>query len=692
MDFPEELGFWTEAANAMDFAVVFSDWRTMKQIMRFALAIAVTLSIAQGDCQGPKQVSLSHRSVPILTVDGLQFKDLNRNGKLDPYEDWRLSAEVRAQDLLRQMTLDEMSGLMVQGTLPAPPPGSSSGDAPAGYDQAKVSSFIKSAHVNAFITRLSGPASFQADQNNQVQAVAEATRLGIPVTISTDPRNHFTYVRGASTPAGSFSKWPELLGFAAIGDDKEVRRFADIARQEYTAVGIREALSPQADLATDPRWARINGTFGEDAESAKRLVKAYVEGFQAGDAGLNSHSVLAVVKHWVGYGAQKDGWDSHNYYGRYADFPGGNFDYHVIPFTGAFEANVAAVMPAYSILQHVSIEGKPLEQVGAGFNKDLLTHLLREKYGFKGVVISDWGITNDCLDHCRNGFPPGVKPDFAELVARKSGMPWGVEELSREDRFAKAINAGVDQVGDSEEPEIIVNAVHAGKIEEERVRDAAYRILLQKFQIGLFDDPYSDPDRAKAIVGNADFVKQAKDTQRRALVLLENKGHLLPLKATKQKVFLFNIDPAAAAQFGFVVVDSPDQADIAIIRALAPFQSEHPSYIFGSRQAEGRLDYRVSDPAYEAFLKASAKVPTIFTVQLDRPAILTNIKEKAAALIANFGIDDDAILDVICGRAKPEGHLPFELPSSVEAIQSQKSDVPHDSPNPLYPYGYGLSY
>jgi beta-glucosidase len=646
--------------------------------------------MAQANGNPQKQVLLSHRSVAMLTVDGLQFKDLNRNGKLDRYEDWRLPAEVRAQDLLQQMTLEEMAGVMVHGTVPTQE--RNTGGGAAGYDEAKASTFITESHVNAFITRLSGKASFVAEQNNRLQALAESTRLGIPATISTDPRNHFEYIPGASVQAGTFSKWPEALGLAAIGDERLVRTFADIARQEYLAVGIREALSPQADLATEPRWARINGTFGEDAELAKRMVKAYVEGFQGGADGLNPQSVLVVVKHWVGYGAQKDGWDSHNYYGRFADFPGGNFEYHLIPFTGAFEANVAAVMPTYSILQHVTVDGKPLEQVGAAFNAQLLTGLLRGKYGFKGVVLSDWGITNDCLEHCRNGFPAGVKPDFAELSARKSGMPWGVEDLSREDRFVKAINAGVDQIGDSEEPEFIVHAVHEGKISEARVRDAAYRILVQKFAVGLFEDPFVDAERADAIVGNADFMKQGEDAQRRSLVLLENKNNLLPLKTSQRKVFLFNIDPAAAARFGFVVVDSPDKADLAIIRASAPHESEHPGYIFGARQHEGRLDFRESDAAYAAFIKASALAPTILTVALDRPALLTHVKEKAAALIGNFGIDDEALLEVICGNAKPEGHLPFELPSSIEAVKSQKSDVPHDSANPLYPFGYGLSY
>lgn len=111
-------------------------------------------------------------------------------------------------------------------------------------------------------------------------------------------------------------------------------------------MGIRESLAPQADVATEPRWARANGTFGEDADIAKRMVEAYVAGIQNGADGLNSGSVVAVVKHWVGYGVAKDGWDGHNYYGRFADFSGHNFPQHLIPFTGAFAAHAGSVMPA----------------------------------------------------------------------------------------------------------------------------------------------------------------------------------------------------------------------------------------------------------------------------------------------------------------------------------------------------------
>jgi beta-glucosidase len=666
----------------------------MNRVGLATLLLAAPVLLAQS-ASAPQQPALGHRSAAVITVDGLQFKDLNRNGKLDPYEDWRLPAAERARDLVSRMTIEEMAGLMVHGTLPTAS-GASGSNAPgagtAGYDLARATPILTQSLVNSFITRLSGAPAFLATENNRIQELAESTRLGVPVTISTDPRNHFRYVMGASVQPGAFSRWPETTGLAAIGDPALVRTFADIARQEHIAVGIRETLSPQADLATEPRWARINGTFGEDADLARRLVKAYVEGFQNGSSVLNSGSVIAVVKHWVGYGAQKDGWDIHNYYGRFAAFSGNHFEYHVTPYLGAFEAQVGGIMPVYSILQGVTLDGKPLEQVAGGFNTQLLQDLLRKKYGFKGVVISDWGITNDCQEHCRNGFPPGEKPDFREMQQRKYGMPWGVEDLTRAERFVKAVNVGVDQIGDSEEPEFITTAVRAGKFSEARVRESAQRILEQKFAIGLFENPYVDPDAATALVGNSGFVAQARAAQQRALVLLKNEHHLLPLKDAQHKVWVFGLDPAVVAKYGFTVVDTPEQADLALIRADSPSESEHPGYIFGSRQGEGRLDFRDTDPAYAALLKASAHVPVVLTVKLDRPAILTNVKDKTAALLGNFGIDDTDLLDVLTGKARPEGHLPFELPSSAEAVRAQKSDVPHDSANPLYPFGFGLSY
>jgi len=640
----------------------------------------------------PTQVELGHRTVPLLTVDGLEFKDLDRNGKLDPYEDWRLTPEARTADLVQRMSLEELAGLMVHGTLVSFGPMAALGTG-SEYNLDAVRRLMETKHVNTFITRLSAAPEAFAHQNNAVQALAESLRWGIPVTVSSDPRHHFQQVVGASSADHAFSSWPEPLGFAAINDPSLTRQFGDVVRQEYLAVGIRESLAPQADLATEPRWARANGTFGEDASIASRMVGAYVTGVQNGDTGLNRGSVIAVVKHWAGYGAAKDGWDAHNYYGRYATFPGHNFDQHLVPFTGAFKANVASVMPTYSILQGVTIHGKPLEQVGAGFNSQLLTNLLRGTYGFKGVILSDWLITSDCTQRCRDGVPPD-----SEITVADIGMPWGMEDATKLQRFAKAINAGVDQIGGVDESQIIVEAVHNGLIKEERVRETAARILLQKFQLGLFEQPYVDESLAAKTVARPEFVAAGEAAQARAVVLLQNKTApstakpLLPVTAGGTKVFLFGIEAAPAQAAGFTVVTDPAQADLAIIRAPAAYQSQHPGYFFGRQQHEGRLFFTAEDPAYAQFLKASTLVPTIFVTTLERPLILTNVAPHATALLGDFGISDNALLGLITGKTAPQGRLPFELPSSAEAVEKQKSDLPHDSAKPLFAFGFGLSY
>src|SRR6266850_2509602 len=624
---------------------------------------------------------------PVLQQNGLQFKDLNRNGVLDPYEDWRLPPEQRARDLTQRMTLAEKAGTMMHGTVRAVGGPMAAAGMGGQYDTASARALIDSVKVTNLITRLNADPRTLAAANNVLQAIAERTRLGIPLTISTDPRNHFQYLPGVSTQT-TFSQWPEALGFAAIDDTALTRAFGDIARQEYRAVGIHMALSPQADLATEPRWPRVAGTFGEDADLAGRQVRAYVIGFQHGANGVDSNGVVTVVKHWVGYGAAKDGWDSHTYYGRFATFTGPNLEYHIRPFLGAFAAHVAGVMPTYSVLEHATWDGRPIEQVGAGFNRQLLTDMLRVHYGFQGVIVTDWSITSDCPERCKNGAPPGDRPTFADV-----GMPWGVENLPKRARFVKAVQAGVDEFGGTERADLLVDAAHAGELPEARLDSSVVRILTQKFAQGLFEHPFVDPDSAARLVGNPAFVAAGLDAQRRALVLLENKRGILPLKAGRPlRVYLHNVSADAATREGWTVVTDPLKADIAIMRLGAPFERLHPQYVFGQFFHEGSLAFKDDDADFAAFKRVSAVVPTIVTVYLDRPAILTPLKDKARALIANFGVSDAALIDVLVGRAQPSGKLPFELPSSMAAVQAQRPDVPHDSARPLYPFGFGRSY
>ncbi|BCH52856.1 glycoside hydrolase family 3 protein [Agrobacterium vitis] len=629
------------------------------------------------------------RSAAILTVDGKTFKDLNRNGRLDPYEDWRRSPAERASDLVSQMSLIEKAGLMMHGTAPALASGSEAGQGRgSGYDLERIKPLINDAKVATYITRLSLPPEQLAAENNKLQEIAEASRLGIPLTISTDPRNHFQYVLGASAQSGGFSKWPESLGFGALDDAKLTRRFGDVARQEYLAVGIQQALSPQIDLATEPRWPRSTGTFGEDPQISRRMAEAYVAGFQNGTTGLKPGSVSAVAKHWVGYGAAPQGFDGHNSYGRHVVFKAKDFEKHVIPFKGAFAAKVAGIMPTYSIVDGVKLDGKPLEPVAAGYSKQLLTDLLRKRYKFDGVVVSDWLITNDCKDECLNGEKPGdtpiIRPDTF-------GMPWGVEDLSREDRFAKAVNAGIDQFGGVANSDILVKAVEDKKVSEIRIDQSAKRLLIQKFEQGLFENPYADPEKAKDIVGNADFVAEGEKAQARAMVVLQNKGKILPVKPGK-KVYLLNVDAAIAQKHGYQVVTRPEEADFALVRLMAPFERLHPNYFFGARHEEGDLSFKPGNPDYDAVTAIAGKTPIIATVFLSRPSILTNLKDQTKALIGNFGASDEALFNVIEGKQKARGKLPFELPSSMQAVEAQAPSTPHDSKKPLYKIGYSLTY
>ena len=383
-------------------------------------------------------------------VDGEQFRDLDHDGQLSPFEDWRLPPAARADDLIRRLSIEEQVGLLLHGSLPASDGPLAGLGVGRSYDLEAADMLIRRG-VTCMISRLTtSPRQFAA-QNNAIQQLPAKTRFGIPVTISTDPPHHVGATLGAGVDATGFSEWPGTLGLAAVGDPGLVRRFGDVVRQEYRATGLHMSLAPQADLATSPRWSRIDGTFGEDPAAVRRLVGAYVEGVQGGRSGLGADSVAAVVKHWVGYGASPEGFDGHNHYGRFSSFPGGAFRDHVEAFLDAFAGNAAGVMPTYNILNGLVLYGVPVEEVGVGHCQELVSGLLRDGHGFAGLVLSDWAILRDA---CRTGMPPMGPQDI--------GMPWGVEDLEAAERCAKAIRAGVDQFGGEDDPRPILDALAPG--------------------------------------------------------------------------------------------------------------------------------------------------------------------------------------------------------------------------------------
>lgn len=647
---------------------------TMTQLVRYLSFVLVAFPLKGQVATHPPLGSFTES---LITVNGRRFRDLNRNGKLDPYEDWRLPSAVRARDLVGRMTLDEKVGTAVHGT--APIAGGPMASEPA-YDTAAAGAMILRRNVTSLLTRMAASPSALADQSNVLQRIAERGRLGIPLTISSDPRSHFRSVAGASTAAEGFSKWPEALGFGALDDPALVRRFASIVREEYRAVGIRMALSPQADLATEPRWSRISGTFGERPDRVGALVTAYVQGMQGSPTHLARNGVATVVKHWVGYGASVDGFDAHNAYGRYARFPGGAFREHVKPFLGALASGVVGVMPTYAILDSLSIDGTPLERVGAGFSPQLLSGQLRGRYRFKGLLVSDWGITQDCGTACTTGEPAQTRMQI--------GTPWGVESLTKAQRFAKGMNAGIDQFGGVDDGQPLAAAVGAGLVTQARLDEAVGRIMRVKFDLGLFENPYSDPVRAGRLAASPAHQAEATRAQARALVVLAHTGRAALLPPAGAKLYLQGVDSVVARARGYRVVSSAVEADVAVLRIKAPYQTLHPNFFFGRMQHEGDLGFSDTDSSLALIKATSAKVPTIVVVYLDRPAILTALVPLATTLIGEFGASDDALFDALTGRVPPVGRLPFELPRSMDAVRAQRSDVPHDSESPLYPVGF----
>jgi len=610
------------------------------------------------------QNSTLEQSNLLQTENGFTFRDLNKNGKLDPYEDPRQSIDIRVEDLLRQMTLEEKAGLLfINGTVVNED--SSIEDKPGapGFARAAVTQMTHQQMNHFNLWQIPG-APVVASWYNKLQSFAEQTRLGIPVTIASDPRNHFT--RNIFSMAGTdFSQWCETLGFAAIDDIELVRRFADIVRKEYLAVGIRVALHPQIDLATEPRWPRISGTFGEDAHLTARLAKAYIEGFQ-GET-LGPHSVACMTKHFPGGGPQNEGLDPHFEFQKGQIYPGNNFDYHLIPFEAAFAAKTAAIMPYY---------GVPMDQtdenVAMSFNKAIITGLLREKYEYDGVVCTDWGLITDVH------LPDIIWPARA----------WGVEHLTEVERVKKALDAGVDQFGGESCPEYVVELVQTGRLSDARIDQSVRRLLRLKFQLGLFDNPFVDEEEVSKVLGHPEAVAAGLISQQRAMTLLKNEDHVLPLQG-QPKIFIKNIDPSIAAQYAPVVA-TPEEADFALLRVETPWVTVETKNPFARGFHHGDLDFKGQAKA-EA-LDLLQRVPTIVVLYLDRPAVIPEINESARALLAEYGANDVAVLNVIFGKTTPEGKLPFELPSSMEAVKNQKADVPYDSENPLYPFGFGLSY
>ncbi len=598
-----------------------------------------------------------------INVDGEAFRDLNRNGSLDPYEDHRVVTTDRVEDLLSQMTLEEKVGQMFHPPVliePDPLFRVFLEAMNAGTSIEELISRKSLTHFNFY-----GGASPEniAKRLNELQQIAERTRLGIPLSISSDPVHEVPRGGGiASFTLGGVSKWPSQLGFAAGRDASMLETFGKIAAAEYRAMGFTTALHPMSDMATEPRWARNFGTFGSNAELSAEMTVAYMKGFQG--ESLSDQSVMTMVKHFPGGGPQLDGLDPHLKSGESQVYPGDHFDYHLAPFIAAIENDMRVVMPYYGIPT-----GQTDEDVAMAYNRYILTDLLRDQLGFEGVICTDWGVV--------------------------TGRIWGVEPLTVEERYLKSIEAGVDQYGGESDPEYIVDLVIQGVISEARIDESVRRILRNKFDLGLFERPFVDEAKVNALVNLPEYVSRGMTAQRNAVVLLDNESSALPLPAEK-RIFVDGLDPSVAAKYG-TVVETPDEADVVLLFLNTVFNGNQPAgtdrtldQMMATRFPDTNLAFSEEILAKAASYREVSRLVTL--VDLNRPAVLTELRDISGALVGTFGVSDEAMLDVVFGKHNPVGKLPFELPSSMAEVEAQLEDVPDDTANPLFPYGWGLSY
>lgn len=707
----------------------------------------------------------------LLSIDNLTFKDLNRNGQLNPYEDWRLSFEERAEDLASKMTIEQIAGLMLYSAHQSIParafgpfgnasyggkPFDQSGAAPwkLSDDQKKFLTDDNLRHV--LITRVQSP-EVAAKWNNQVQSLVEGIGLGIPANNSSDPRHETRADQEFNAGSGGdISMWPSSIGLAATFDPGLVAKFGEIASKEYRALGITTALSPQIDIATDPRWFRFFGTFGPNPQLAADMARAYVDGFQSsvGDAELEQgwgvESVNAMVKHWPGGGSGEGGRDAHYGFGKYAVFPGGDFELHQIPFTeGAFKLNrktgmASAVMPYYTIsFEQDDVYG---ENVGNAFSTFMIKDLLRGKYGYEGVICTDWGVTSN-----------------HNAVDEFGKTPWGVEQLTEVERHYKILMAGVDQFGGNNQAGPVIEAYEMGVEEHgeaymrERFKESAVRLLLNIFRVGLFENPYLNPAHTTQIVGNPDFMEAGYEAQLKSVVLLKNKNDVLPfLKHTKvyipqrfvpetQNFFgmktlscwedPFNreivakyvelVEDPAQADVALVVVHTPDSGggyDKADVQAggngYLPKSLQYQEYTaeyarktsvaggdpleeFTNRSYKGKSVKTSNSSDLEAVLNTRKQMegkPVIVVMNLKNPTVVAEFEAQVDAILVSFGVQDQAIFDILSGAVEPSGLLPMQMPANMRTVEEQFEDrpldmVPHqDSKGNSYDFGFGLNW
>lgn len=711
--------------------------------------------------------TLGYTSAIILEDNGYAFKDLNRNGVLDPYEDWRIEPLTRAKDLAGRLSIEEIAGLMLYSSHQSIPGDGSPIASYTGKTNHKAwditdqqLQFLKEDNLRAILVTSVESPEVAARWNNEVQAYVEGLGQGIPVNNSSDPRNETSATAEYNAGSGGqISLWPMPLGLAATFDPELVKQFGDIASREYRALGIATALSPQIDLATEPRWTRFGGTFGEDPALDTDMARAYVDGFQTSEGGgWGPQSVNAMIKHWPSGGPEEGGRDAHFNYGKYAVYPGNNFKTQLKAFTeGAFALDggtgrASAVMPYYTISYGIDPGGR---QVGNNYSEYIIGDLLRGKYTYDGVVCTDWGVTHNNA-----------------AVESFDGKCWGMEQESIVQRHYQILKAGVDQFGGNNDKTPILEAYklwaadYGEESARQRFEQSAVRLLLNSFRTGLFENAYTDPARAEEVVGKPEFMKAGFQAQLKSIVMVKNHNGVLPCHAERSEEshrpkvwFPKRFYPQTPGPFGLTMgpeshwdypvslkllekyydlASTPQEADFALVFIEEPFHGE--GYDVNDRKKGGNgyvpisLQYRPYKAEYaravslaggdfrepsanrsykgktvktynEADLdlvldtrKAMGSKPVIVVVSMSRPAVLAELEPYADAILLGFGVQNQALLDIVSGAAEPSGLLPMQMPADMKTVEEQLEDVPHDM-RPLvdasgnaWDFGFGLNW
>ncbi len=711
----------------------------MKTCSLFFAALATAATVFAGEAP-PAIVA---RTKPVLHVDGLPFKDSNGNGRLDRYEDWRLPATARVADLLAQMTLEEKAGMMLIDTLNADPKGVVPKTAENFVREQNMTRFIFRNTVTATPNGQPGSAFAGAEVTpgeaaqftNSIQEMLEASRLGIPGVFKSNARNHYERQArgGINEPSGSMSEWPKEGGLAATRDMAVIRNFAAAMGAEWNAIGLRGAYAYMADLATEPRWFRIHETFTEDADLAAQIIATLVKELQGGPVNPRT-KVALTVKHFPGGGPQEAGLDPHYTFGKNQVYPAGKFALHVKPFKAAIDAGVSSIMAYYGVPVGLTYEGVTYDGIGMAFSPQIVTDLLRTKLGFQGYVNSDTGIiTSRAWGFEKKSVPERVAAAVNAGTDVLSGfntrktitdlVQSGLVSSARVDAAVSKLLYEQFALGLFENPYVDASAADGivGKAQfREQALDAQRKSLVllknQDRLLPLKRPGAAAPIRVYTLGLNAGVVADAQyggytvtagdaagEKQPRVPVPAETNYALIRIEVSNPRnaTGAYNSsDPATGGRINPVTrkawgAEDPEGIDDGLrFGSALPYEADIISFSEMARAKSWQISPSLDD--IQATMKEIGDPKkVVVAIYFRQPYVLDEQSglKNAGAIMATFGVSDSALMDVLTGRAKPQGKLPFALANNLAAVIANDPDAPgYPVKDTLYPFGFGLSY